>query len=214
MMVFEEKQILDIISAALADTCFHRKKNLFYNISNGIAFCITVEHPGLYYVRYFIIPLYLPNEAITYTYGKRMNLWWDGKKGGELFFSQLSSGINNNIIPFFHRIDGLKPLLSFLQQKYTTVSAYFSCPRFRIPLLAAYTALMIHDEPAFSKAVLETRKFLSDVVSYSPNVISQIQSELDTLEKQGILSGLEIDHFYQEQIIQSINRCFPFHKLS
>ena len=213
-MAHAEKQVLDIISLALADTCFRRKNSIFYKFSDGIAFCIALEHPGLYYVRYFIIPLYLPQERITYTYGNRMKVWWDGKKDGDPFFSNLSFGINNVILPFFHQIDGVKPLLSFIQQNYESVSPYFSCPHFRIPLLATYTAMMLHDEKAFSDAVSETRRLLSDTLSYSPNVISQINSELDDLEKKRLLSKSEIDQHYHEQIMHSIHTCFPWHKLS
>lgn len=92
-MAHEEKQIIDIISSALADACYRRKNNMFYRISNGIAFCIRIEHPGLYYVNYFIIPLYLPQERISFTYGNRMNIWWDGKKDREAFLEQVSIGV-------------------------------------------------------------------------------------------------------------------------
>lgn len=213
-MAKAEKQIIDIISSALSDACYHKKNNMFYRISNGIAFCINIEHPGLYYVRYFIIPLYLPQKRITYTYGNRMNIWWDGKKDREAFLEQVSIGLKNDILPFFNRIDGVQPLFSFLQQDYQSISSYFSCPQLRIALLVAYTALILYDEKSFSGAVSETRTLLSRAISYSPNVILQIQNELDELEKKGSQSKAEIDQYYQEQIIQSSYKCFPWHKLT
>lgn len=212
-MSLEERKIMDVVASILADSCFQRKGKLFYKVADRVAFCIAIEHPGLYYVRHFVIPLYLPQERINYTYGKRLNTWWDGKKDGENFLTQVSIGIKKDILPFFNRIGGIKQLFSFVQQDYKYVSSYFSCPEYRISLLVAYTALLLHNEKVASDAVAETRKLLSDTSSYSPTVISQIQNELCNIEKKALLSKPEIDHYYQEQITQSIHRCFPKHKL-
>lgn len=211
-MAGELKIISDAIKPILSDLGYRRKGNMFYKVSDGLVFCFMVEHPGLYFANYFIIPLYMPQDYIHLTYGDRLKAWWDGEGNSELFISQVLSEIQKEVIPFFNRIDNTAHLLSFLQQDYRSVTVHFACPWVRLSFLAAYTALMLHDSQTFHGAVSETKQLLSAATFYSRNVIAQLEAELCDLERLELLPDSEIDQYFQVQITQTLQKLFPKYK--
>lgn len=208
-MASELKVISDAIKPVLSELGYRRKRNTFYRVSDNLAFCIMAEHPGLYYVRFFVIPLYIYRDQIYLTYGDRLKVCWDGTGDSTAFSSQVLTNIQDKVIPFFQQIDNASGLLSFLRQDYYSVSPYFFCPKFEISLLRAYTALMLHDIQTFHSAVSETRQLLSTTTSFSRHVVARIETELETLEKIALLPDVEINHFFQDQVLQSTQKIFP-----
>lgn len=211
-MASELKTISDTIKPVLSGLGYRRKGNTFYRISDGVAYCIAVEHPGLYFARFFILPLYTPIEFLYFTYGDRLKIYWDGNGDGTVFISQIIDGIYNIIIPFFQQIDSASQLLAFLQQDHSYVSPYFFCPGFEISRLAAHTALMLHNSEAFHRAVSKTRWQLSVTTSFARSVIEKIEAELTNLEKIELLPAAEIDQYFQSQTLQSLQKLFPKYK--
>lgn len=211
-MASELKAISDAIKPVLSDLGYRRKGNTFYKVSDSLVFCIMAEHPGLYYVRFFVIPLYVYQEQVYLTYGDRLKVWWNGIGDNTPFISQVLADIQDEVIPFFQRIDSASRLLTFLQQDYRLVSPYFFCPKLEISRLCAYTALMLHDCQTFHSAVSETRQLLSATTSFSRNVIAQLEAEICDLERLELLSDPEIDQYFQVQTMQTLQKLFPKYK--
>ena len=211
-MASELKTISEAIKPVLSDLGYRRKGNTFYRIVNNLMFCIMVEHPGLYYAEYHINPLYMPQNQVYLNYGKRFQAWWDGNGDVTDFISQIVADIQEEIVPFFQRINSASSLLSFLQQDHSSVASYFKCPHFRYSFLAAYTALMLHDSESFHSAVSETRQLLSVTTSFARSVVEKIEAELNNLEKIEQFPAAEIDQHFQSQTLQSLQKLFPKYK--
>lgn len=209
-MSSELKTISDAIKPVLTELGYRRKGNTFYKVSGSFAFCVMVEHPGLYYARYYLIPLYMPQDQVCLTYGKRFRHWWDGNGDVTLFISQVIDGIREEVIPFFQQINSPARLLAFLRQDDGSVRPCFDCPRFRCSLLAAYTALTLHDSQAFHSAVSETREFWSEAAAhYTRNAAESFEAELTNLEQLTLRSDAEIDQLFQDRVLQAAQKLFP-----
>ena len=211
-MARELKAITDAVKPVLSDLGYRRKGNTFYKISDNLAFCIMAEHPGLYYVRFFVIPLYVYQDQVYLTYGDRLKVCWNGIGDGTPFISQVLASIQDEVIPFFNRIDNVPRLLSFLQQDYSCVSPYFFCPKLEISRLRAYTALMLHDSHTFHNAIMETRQLLSATTSFSRNAVAQSEAELCDLERLELSPDSVINQYFQVQIMQNLKKFFPKYK--
>lgn len=208
-MITELKKISNSLAPLLLSSGYQRKGNKYYRISNGIAYCIYVEHPGLYYAGYYIFPLYIPRDFIVLTYGNRLNVHWNGTGDSTVFSVQIIEGIQDTVLPFFQQIDNAEHLLAFLRQDFSFVYRWFFCPHFEISLLRTYTALMLHHNQEFHFAASETRQRIHTTNSYSSDFVTEIETELNSLEEIESLSEEEIDRHFQTQIAQSLQKFYP-----
>ena len=72
-MALETQKIIQAITPYMRKCLFKRKRKYFYKILENLVFCVEFEKPGeLIYVHYYVVPLYIPHECRSFTYGNRV----------------------------------------------------------------------------------------------------------------------------------------------
>lgn len=147
------------ISPFMRSRGFKRKGKRFYKIQNDIAFCIDMEMPTAWvYVWAYIIPLYMPSDVVTLSYGTRLgNLpkimlpdlsKYESEEKIEAWCQLLCSRIEDTILPIFSTIDTPKKLAAFVEGEKEQVVAereLFHCSLLHLDELLIYTYLYLRD---------------------------------------------------------------------
>ena len=121
----------------------------FYYVANDIAYCVTFEKPStLIYVQAYVIPLYIPAEAIYYTYGECLRylpglelrtLKEDEPDLMEQWCADFCRSIEEKILPVFQQIPSPEALIGELENESPALKWFFFCPKIHIEKLKMYT---------------------------------------------------------------------------
>lgn len=173
---------------------FKRKGKRFYNIQNDIAFCIEFEMPSdSIYVWAYILPLYMPCDFITLSYGNRLGNMpsimlpllnkTDSTEQISAWCALLCSRIEDTILPFFRSIDSpLKLAVSI--EKDGEFRKFMHCPEIHMAELRIYTHLYLRNQIQLQDAMECYEKELKGY----PYTFERRQKQMDWLKQMRILS--------------------------
>lgn len=123
-------------------------KNGFYRKQNSIAYFIEFEKPSnIIYLRYYIVPLYIPCNSKYYSYGCRlrhhgdlMSICADATSTAfENWNENTRSCLESIVFPFFNSIGSPEQLVAFLECCDTTIKKHFACTDVQLLKLRVYT---------------------------------------------------------------------------
>lgn len=123
-------------------------KNGFYRSQNSIAYFIEFEKPSsIVYLRYYVVPLYIPCNSKYYSYGSRlrqhgalMSICADASSAAVDNWSEdTRSCLESIVFPFFNSIGSPEQLIAFLENCDTTIKEHFACTDVQLLKLRVYT---------------------------------------------------------------------------
>ena len=203
------QELADALRAFLKPYQFTQQRNIFYRISDDIAYCISIEAPGLLYVHYFIVPLYLPNERIHLSFGNRLKNNSSSSQGSQFWIESVLEEIEARVFPFFERSSTKDHLLLFLQESDAEiVKHFFSPPPYR-HLLKAYTALYLSRTSVFRQALLSAKEEIKKSAYFTQPVRDKLMDDLKRLEMLSSCPAEDVSAFFERNIQQSVRACFP-----
>ena len=203
------QELAGALRAFLKPYQFTQQRNIFYKISDDIAYCISIESPGLLYIHYFIVPLYLPNERINLTFGNRLKNSSSSSQSSQFWIESVLEEIEARVFPFFERISNKDNLLLFLQESDVEIVKHFFSPLPYQLLLKAYTALNLSRISVFRKALLSAKEEIEKSAYFTQPVRDKLMDELKRLEMLSSCPAKDVSTFFERNIRQSVSACFP-----
>ena len=195
------------LHALLTEQNYTKKGRLFYRRQENIVCCVMTERGHLDYLCAFIVPLYMPHEFLTKTYGKELCLGVAAEDPAKTI-ADATALLKGEVFPFFDRMCTEADLLTFLSEDMENIQQYFQCPELWIDLLALYTAAKTSQDAAFCLARQKTTKALRKANFLFPARIAQIEEEIRTLERLHDAEEAQRKAFFSACERKSLWRCF------
>lgn len=172
------------IQPFLLEKGFKRRGNMFYRIMDDIAQLVSFDKASLIYCACCIMPLYIPNDFIYYTYGSRMAARLhaddcaDAEKMRE-WTEQLTCELGDKALPFFTSTDSPKKLLRLS----VGAKKFMHCLPDALAELEAFTRAYL-DLHGVSAAADKSMKLAERAGCYTAGVLEQRRARFEGLKTE------------------------------
>lgn len=172
------------IQPFLLEKGFKRRGYMFYRIRDNIAQLVSFDKASFIYCTCCIMPLYIPNDFIYYTYGSRMEARLraddcaDAEKMHE-WTEQLANELEEKALPFFSVTDNPTKLLRLS----SGAKKFMHCPPDALAELEAFTRayLGLH---GVSAAADKSMKLAEKAGCYTAGVLEQRRARFEGLKTE------------------------------
>lgn len=181
------------IQPFLLEKGFKRRGNMFYRIRDDIAQLVSFDKASFIYCACCIMPLYIPNDFIYYTYGSRMAARLraddcaDAEKMRE-WTEQLACELEDKAMPFFTSTDSPKKLLRLSGG----AKKFMHCLPDALAELEAFTRAYL-DLHGVSAVADKAMKLAEKAGCYTAGVLEQRRARFESLKtenKTGYFQGI------------------------
>lgn len=197
-----------------------QKGRYYYRINNGIVYSIGFDNPGFDVLAYFFLfPLYIPDNTVSISYGKRLNMQFHDKMPSlvktatteeiSAWVETVADILDTYVLPFFQQVDSPQKLLDFLAQDLESRKEYFRCPPLNTIKLKMYTLLYLHRKAEAFEAIKEYRAELMQHSNIREHFLKSCQEEADRLEGMITMRDEELDKYFSETIDLMREKHFP-----
>ena len=193
---------------------FKRKSNRFFKIINNVAFCIDLDRPGGLYVQSYIIPLYMPHDFRSFTYGNRLQdfekcpvpneNWLTERTECNEYVEKTIECCEKYILPFYDRISTPQDLLNFLDKNLKSIHEYFFTGPMQILELKVYTNFVLS---RFDAVLEDIPKLFVEYEIHRRRYIDEDKGRIITLKSMINASEEERLQFINDTIEHSITAC-------
>lgn len=172
------------IQPFLLEKEFKRRGYMFYRIRDDIAQLVSFDKVSFIYCTCCIMPLYIPNDFIFYTYGRRMaaRLCVDSCADTEkvrTWVEQLAYELEEKALPFFSSVDSPKKLLRLSGM----AKRFMHCPPGALAELEAYTKAYLALR-GVNAAADKALKLVEKAGCYTEEVLLQRRVKIESLKTE------------------------------
>lgn len=197
------KGLIEKISPYMSACEFKRLKNCFYFVANNLAFCVEFEKPsGLFYLHYYIIPLYIPHKNRCFTYGNRIAVsCTDNTECVE----QIKNCLQNSIFSMFETISTPYKLVDALLNYEENL---FFCTDIDILRLQFFTYAFINDQKKCIFIEKKYRRILLDSEYLHDTIKQKYLDEINVIRLMANKGANELLKWFQETILNTLTTSF------
>ena len=207
-MALETQKIIQAITPYMRKCLFKRKRKYFYKILENLVFCVEFEKPGeLIYVHYYVVPLYIPHECRSFTYGNRVIV-----NSNHIVFKPTREVDDGDIIECISRIQGyiqmtVLPLFDAVSTPRKLVDAVtnnvdnmFFCTDIDVLRLQLFTYAFLGEYKNFWEIGRKYRRLLQGCTFLSNPVIEKYSSEIEKLQFMVHAGTMTLSKWFDETI--------------
>lgn len=170
------------IQPFLLENGFKRRGHMFCRLRDNVAQLVSFDKASFIYCTCCIMPLYIPNDFIYYTYGSRMaaRLRAEDCADAEImreWTEQLAREFEDKALPFFSSTDSPKKLLRLSGD----AKKFMHCPPDALAELEAFTRAYL-DLHGVSAAADKALKLAEKAGCYTERVLKQRRVRFENLK--------------------------------
>lgn len=172
------------IQPFLLENGFKRRGHMFCRLRDNVAQLVSFDKASFIYCTCCIMPLYIPNDFIYYTYGSRMaaRLRVDDCADAEKmskWTEQLACELEDKALPFFTSTDNPEKLLRLS----SGAKKFMHCPPDALAELEAFTRAYL-DLRGVSAAADKAMKLAEKAGCYTAGVLEQRRARFGSLKTE------------------------------
>ncbi len=194
-------------------------RRCFYSIKNDVAYCVEFESPSSsIYVWFYIIPLYMPYEHRTFSFGNRcssvakFNLPPLSRDSSEqeaiLWCEDLRACLINYIFPFFQSISTPQKILDFLKIPTKKRRLYFFCAKLFKLRLKTFSALYLGEKKQAQTALSKYVKALKKCSFLHLDILNDFFQEAISIKELFSCQPAALKFYFQNNIEITKKNCF------